>query len=78
MSEMRWLVPCFAQLRLLRVPALRLWTSCAGGPKIKGEGLPEGLRGREGWSSILLGWYRLGGRKLGTWIVVGVRKLVRA
>jgi hypothetical protein len=21
----------------------------------KGEGLPEGLRGREGWSSILLG-----------------------
>jgi hypothetical protein len=44
----------------------------------KGEGLPEGLCGREGWRFVLLGWYRLGGRELGTWIVVGVGKLVRA
>jgi hypothetical protein len=44
----------------------------------KGEGLPEGLRGREGWRSILLGWYRLGRRELGTWIVVGVGKPMRA
>jgi hypothetical protein len=25
-----------------------------------------------------LGWYKLGGRELGTWIVVGVGKPVRA
>jgi hypothetical protein len=43
----------------------------------KGEGLPKGLRGREGWRSILLGWYRMGGREPGTWIVVGARKPVR-
>jgi hypothetical protein len=28
----------------------------------------EGLHGREGWRSISLGWFRLGRRKLGTWI----------
>jgi hypothetical protein len=43
----------------------------------KGEGLPEGLRGREGWRSVLLGWYSHGGREMSTWIVVGVGKLVR-
>jgi hypothetical protein len=62
----------------MRVPTLIFWTSCAGGPKIKGEVLPEGLCGREGWRSILLGRYRLGIRELGTWIVVGAGKLVRA
>ena len=44
----------------------------------KGEGIPEGLHGKEGWSSILLGRYRLGRREMGTWIVVGVGKPVRA
>jgi hypothetical protein len=53
---------------------LIFWTSSTGGPKIKGEGLPEGLRGREGWRSILLGQYRLGRREFDTWIVVGVGK----
>jgi hypothetical protein len=43
----------------------------------KGEGLPQGLCGREGWRSILLEWYRLGGRELGTWIVIGAGKPVR-
>jgi hypothetical protein len=45
--------------------------------KNKGEGLPKGMHGKEGWRSILLGWYRLGRRELGTWIVVGVRKPMR-
>jgi hypothetical protein len=44
----------------------------------KGEGLPEGLHGREGWRSFLLGWYRMGGRELGNWIIVGVGKPVRS
>jgi hypothetical protein len=44
----------------------------------KGEGLHEGLRGREGWWSVLLGWYNLGGRALGTWIVVGAGKYMRS
>jgi hypothetical protein len=43
----------------------------------KGEGLHEGLCGREEWRFVLLGWYRMGGRELGTWIFVGVGKLVR-
>jgi hypothetical protein len=47
-------------------------------PQNKGEGLPKGLRAREGWRSILLGRYRLGTRELGTCIVVGVWKPVRA
>jgi hypothetical protein len=46
-------------------------------PQNKGEGLPEGLRGREGWRYILLGWYILGRRYLGTWIVVGAGKPMR-
>jgi hypothetical protein len=44
----------------------------------KGEGLLEGLRGREGWRFVLLGWYRLGGRDMGTWIVVGAGKPMRS
>jgi hypothetical protein len=43
----------------------------------KGEGLTEGLHGKERWRSILLGWYRLGRIELGTWIVVGVGKPMR-
>jgi hypothetical protein len=42
-----------SQLRVLRVLAWRFWTICTR--SLDGEGLPEGLRGREGWKSILLG-----------------------
>jgi hypothetical protein len=36
MSKMHWPMPwSFSQLRVLRVSALRFWTSCARGPKIK-------------------------------------------
>jgi hypothetical protein len=38
----------------------------------KGDGMPEGLRCREGWRSILSGR-----REIGTWIVVGAGKPVR-
>jgi hypothetical protein len=44
----------------------------------KVEGLPEGLHGREGCRYVLLAWYRLGLRELGTWIVVGAGKPMRA
>jgi hypothetical protein len=37
----------------------------------------EGLHGREVWRYGLLGWYRLGRREMGTWIVVGVGKPMR-
>jgi hypothetical protein len=62
----------------MRVPILIFYTSYDGGPENKGEGLPEGLRGKEGWSSGLLERYKLGRRELGTWIVVCVRKPLRA
>jgi hypothetical protein len=42
-----------SQLQVLRVPAWRFYTNCTGA--LEGEGLSEGLRGREGWGSILLG-----------------------
>jgi hypothetical protein len=37
----------------MRVPTLIFWTSCIGA--LEGERLLEGLHGREGWRSILLG-----------------------
>jgi hypothetical protein len=44
----------------------------------KGEGLPEGLCGKIRVEVHSLGWYRLGRRELGTWIIVGDGKPVRA
>jgi hypothetical protein len=47
------LCPYFFTSASIESPTWRFWTNCVGA--LEGEGLPEGLCGREGWRSILLG-----------------------
>ena len=69
--------PVFLTTVSLESSSIEILDQLCWRPQNKGEGLPEGLCGREWWRSILLGRYRLGTREMGTWIVVGVGKPVR-
>jgi hypothetical protein len=69
--------PVFLTTVSLESSIIEILDQLLGGPN-KGEGLPEGLHGREGWRSILSGGTSWVEESWVLWIVVGVGKPVRA